>query len=178
MHIFSHQLSNFRPSILTIWYTWTDIVVIMMSVFRIKRCSVRLYTQLFVHSGVQHIMCCVVLFVFFVWFVFVLCLVFPMLSVSLVCAFLIAPSVFSNVYLFGLSSSCVLCTQCFQFHWFVCSCLPLLFSPTFICFVCLRLVSCVPNVVSFSGLSILPCPFDVFYRLEYESVFFLKILCK
>ena len=39
--------------------------------------------------------------------VFVLCLVYPMLTVSLDCPFLIAPSVFSNVYLFF-----VLCTQC------------------------------------------------------------------
>ena len=38
---------------------------------------------------------------------FVLCLVYPMLPVSLDCPFLIAPSVFSNMYL-----SCVLCTQC------------------------------------------------------------------
>ena len=38
---------------------------------------------------------CVVLFVLLV---FVLCLVCPMLSVSLDCPFLIAPSVFSNVY--------------------------------------------------------------------------------
>ena len=142
MYIFSHQFSNFRPSILTIWYTWTGIVVIMMSVydFRIKRCSVRLYLQLFVQSGVQHIICCVVLF--------------------------------------GLSSSCVLCTQFCQFLWFVHYWLPLRFSLTFICLVCLRQVSCVPNVVSFSDLSILACPFDFFYRLEYESVFFLKILCK
>ena len=36
---------------------------------------------------------------------FVLCLVYPMLPVSLDCLFLIAPWVFSNVYL-----SCVLCT--------------------------------------------------------------------
>jgi hypothetical protein len=27
------------------------------------------------------------------------------------------------------------------------------------CFVCLRLVSCVPNLASFSGLPILDCPF-------------------
>ena len=38
---------------------------------------------------------------------FVLCLVYPMLPVSLDCPFLIAPSVFSNMYL-----PCVLCTQC------------------------------------------------------------------
>ena len=45
---------------------------------------------------------------------FVLCLVYPMLPVSLDCTFLIAPSVFSNVYL-----SCVLCTLCCQFLWIV-----------------------------------------------------------
>jgi hypothetical protein len=39
---------------------------------------------------------CVVLFVLFV---IVLCLVFPMLPVSLDCPFMIASSVFSNVYL-------------------------------------------------------------------------------
>jgi hypothetical protein len=66
--------------------------------FRIKRCSVRLYLQLFVGGsslinvicvcGVQHILCCVFLR-----------LVYPMLPVSLDCPFLIASSVFSNVYL-------------------------------------------------------------------------------
>ena len=53
-------------------------------------------------------------------FVSVLCVVYPMLSVSLDC----------------LSLSCVLCTQCCQCFWIVCLCL----------------VCCVPNVVSFSGL--------------------------
>jgi len=44
---------------------------------------------------------CVVLCFCVVFFcVFVLCLVYPMLPVSLDCPFLIAPSVFSNVYLF------------------------------------------------------------------------------
>ena len=43
---------------------------------------------LFAYSGGQHILCCVFLR-----------LVNPMLTVSLVCPFLIAPSVFSNVYL-------------------------------------------------------------------------------
>ena len=52
--------------------------------------------------------------VFFVLFVFLLCLVCPMLPVSLDCLFLIAP-----------------------------------------CFVCLHPVSCVTNVASFSGLSII-----------------------
>ena len=40
--------------------------------------------------------------VFFVLFVFVLYLVYPMLPVSLDCPFLIAPSVFSSLYLMGL----------------------------------------------------------------------------
>jgi len=70
-----------------------------------KRSSIRLYLRLFVggsmfylrylclfvYSGVQHILLC---------FCFVgLRLVYPMLPVSLDCSFLIAPSVFSNVYL-------------------------------------------------------------------------------
>jgi hypothetical protein len=47
------------------------------------------YLCLFVHSGVQHILCCV-----FALVLFVLCL----LHVALDCPFLIAPSVFPNVY--------------------------------------------------------------------------------
>jgi hypothetical protein len=43
---------------------------------------------LFEHSGVQHILCFVCLR-----------LVYPMLAVSLDCPFLIATSVFSNIYL-------------------------------------------------------------------------------
>ena len=42
----------------------------------------------FVHNGVQHILCC-----------FFLRIVYPMLPVSLGCTFLIAHSIFSNVYL-------------------------------------------------------------------------------
>ena len=82
-------------------------------------------------------LCCVFLFVLFV---FVLCLVYPMLPVSLDCSFLIAPcfvclrpvscvpnvASFSGLFfldcpLFCLSSSCVLCTQCCQFLWIVLS---------------------------------------------------------
>ena len=49
------------------------------------------YLCLFTYSGVQHIVCCV----FVVFFV----VLYPlMLPVSLDCPFLIAPSVFSNVY--------------------------------------------------------------------------------
>jgi hypothetical protein len=49
------------------------------------------YLCLFADSGVQHILCCVFL-----------CLVYPMLPVSLDCSFLIARLVFSNVYLSDL----------------------------------------------------------------------------
>jgi hypothetical protein len=53
------------------------------------------YLCLFVYSGVQHILLCVFVFVLFV---FVLCLVYPMLLVSLDCSFVIAPLVFSSIY--------------------------------------------------------------------------------
>ena len=53
------------------------------------------YLCLFAHSGVQHTYCVVFLFCLFC---LVFCLVYPMLSVSLDCSFLIAASVFSYVY--------------------------------------------------------------------------------
>ena len=85
-------------------------VVVSVMISTLKRCLVCLYFQLFVvgfvfylrflslfaHSVVQHIVCCLFVLLFFV-----------VLPVSLDCPFLIAPSVFSNVYLFCLSSSCV-----------------------------------------------------------------------
>jgi len=72
---------------------------------------------------------CFVVFSVVVLFVFVLC---PILQVSMGCLFLIIPSVFSNVYLFCLSSSCVLCTQCFRCLWIVHYWLSLRFSLMFI----------------------------------------------
>jgi hypothetical protein len=48
------------------------------------------YLSLFVYCGVQHILCCV-------FHLFVLCLVCPILPVSLDCPYLIAPSVFFSV---------------------------------------------------------------------------------
>ena len=49
------------------------------------------YLCLFVHSGVQHILCTVFVLYFFV--------VYPTLPVSLDCPlFVIAPSVFSNIH--------------------------------------------------------------------------------
>ena len=77
-------------------------VMKIITISTIKRCSVRFYLQLFVrglmsylrylcffaHSGVQHILRCVFLR-----------LVYSRLPVSLDLPFLIAPSVFSNVYI-------------------------------------------------------------------------------
>ena len=80
--------------------------------------------------------------------------------VSLDCPFLIAPQ-------FCVSSSSVLCTKCCQFLWIVQSSLPL-------SCVCLRPQSCVPNVVSFSGLSILDCPSVLFVFVQYQM---LSVLC-
>ena len=48
------------------------------------------------------------------WFVRI-CLVYPMLPVSLGCPFLIAPSLFSNVY--SCCSIFNLCVWCFVAHW-------------------------------------------------------------
>ena len=62
------------------------------------------YLCLFVHSGVQHILCCVLLCF--------LRLVYPTLPLSLDCPLSIAPSVFSNVYLYDYYSLmyCLVCT--------------------------------------------------------------------
>ena len=76
------------------------------------------YLCLFAYSSVQHILCCVFALFFvvlctlccqFLWivhfwlpfryFLTFIYLMYPMLPVSLDCPFLIAPSVFSNVYL-------------------------------------------------------------------------------
>jgi hypothetical protein len=107
------------------------------------------------------------------------CFVYPMLPVSLDCPFLIAPLVFSNVYL-----SCALCILCCHFLCIVHLWLPLRYSLTFICPMSCGLccqflwivhfglplrysltfiwpVSCVPYVASFSVLSIFDCPFGI-----------------
>ena len=55
------------------------------------RMSYLRYLCLFVHSGVQRILCCVFVLVLFVLYV-------PMLLISLDRPFLIATSVFTNVY--------------------------------------------------------------------------------
>ena len=61
------------------------------------------YLCLFGHSGVQHIVLCFCLV--FLHFVYL------MLPVSLDCPFLIAPSVFSNIYLYILGIHI-----CFEFN--------------------------------------------------------------
>ena len=96
---------------------------------------------------------------------FFLCLAYSMLPVSLDCPFLIAPSVFSNVYV-----SCVLCTQCWQCLWIVHSWLSPRFSLTFIC-----PLSCVLNVDSFSGFSILDGPLGFHLRLFVLCLAYLML---
>ena len=54
--------------------------------FRMKQCSVRLYLQLFVGGlmlYLRYLYCLRIVVFFFALFVFVLCLVYPMLPVSL-----------------------------------------------------------------------------------------------
>jgi len=58
------------------------------------------YLCLFTYSDVQHIGLCLL-----VLFVFDLCIVYSILSVSLDFLFVIAPSVFSNVYLLNIDIS-------------------------------------------------------------------------
>ena len=121
-----------------------------------------------------------------------MCLVYPMLPVSVDCPFLlplrysltficpvscvsyaasfsglfifIAPSVFSKIYL-----SCVLCTLYCQFLWIAIFFIALWYSPTFIC-----PVSCVSYVASFSGLFIFIAP-SVFSNIYLSCV--LCTLC-
>ena len=95
------------------------------------------------------------------WRLFDLCVVYPVLPVSYDCLFLIAPSVFSNVYL-----TCVLCTLYYQFPTIVHFWLPLRYSLTFIWLVC-----CVPCITSFLWLSILIAP------SVFSNVYLTCVLC-
>ena len=77
-------------------------VVVSITISAQTLCSVRLYLQLLVRwlmTYLRYLCLFAYCVVFSALFVFVLCLVYPMLPVSLGCLFLIAPSVFSNVYL-------------------------------------------------------------------------------
>ena len=58
---------------------------IIFTISALKRCYVRLYPQLLAYGDVFFILFCLS--------VFVLCLVYPMLPVSLGCPFLIVPSI-------------------------------------------------------------------------------------
>jgi len=78
------------------------------------------FTGVWVHSRflVESVLLIgLVLRCFLIWFlfVFVLCLVYPMLPVSLDCPSLIAPSVFSNVYLLVMTNVIFL-VICFMFQ--------------------------------------------------------------
>jgi len=57
------------------------------------------YLCLLAYSVFQNIWCCVFFIFVVALFVFILCFVYPVLTISQDCPFLIAPSVFSNVYL-------------------------------------------------------------------------------
>ena len=104
----------------------------------------RLHLYYYHWIDILSFLCCVFVFCLS----FVLCLVCPMLPVSLACLSfvlcLVCPML--PVSLACLSSSCVLCAQCYQYLWLV----------------CLHPVSCVPNVTSISGLFVfilcLVCP--------------------
>jgi hypothetical protein len=65
------------------------------------------YLCLFSYSGIQHTLCCV-------FVLFVLCLVYPMLPVSLDCPFLIAPSV-SLTFIFIFHIAFFFRNTCFCF---------------------------------------------------------------
>ena len=149
----------------------------------------------------------------FLWIVFVcLCLVYPMLPVSLDCPFCLSSSSscvtyvvsFSVCPMFLVSLAClrlvypmlpvsldcfclfvfVLCTQCCQFLWIVFHDCPLCLSSSlctlccqFLCIVfvfsndCLR-PCLVPNVASFSGLSMFVCPSScVPYVVSFSVLF-------
>ena len=76
-------------------------VVITVTISASKRCSVRLYLQLFVGGLMSYLRylcssCCVF---YFKHVLFVLCLVCPILAVFLDCPFLIATLVFFYVYI-------------------------------------------------------------------------------
>ena len=95
-------------------------------------------------------------FIYYIQFVCVLC---PMLHVSLDCPFFIVLSVCSKVYL--LHTVCpVSCAQCCTCLWIVHSSLSFRFALKFIYYI--QFVLClVPNVARVSGLSILHCPFGL-----------------
>ena len=96
---------------------------------------------------------------YFCWYSLTSCVPFAIFPVSCVpyvanfsgLSFFIAPSVFSNIFLF-----CFLCTLYCQFIWIAICLLPLRYFLTYFC-----PVSCVPYIASLSGFSFVYCPFGV-----------------
>ena len=111
-------------------------------------------------------LCCQFLSIVCFWLP--LCLVYPMLPVSLDCPFLITPSScvpyvasFSGLSVFDYPF--VLCTLCYQFLWIISFWLPLrlvdhMLPVSLDCQFCITPSSCVPYFASFSGLSVLITP--------------------
>ena len=56
-------------------------------------------------------------------------------------------------------------------YWWGTCCSSFQYSVLCFCFVCFRLFSCVPNVISFSGLSILHSPFGFFSNVYLSHTF-------
>ena len=136
------------------------------------------YLCLFSHCGIQHILCCIFCFVCLhpvscVWwcpthimFYFLPCLsssrVLCMMVSSIYCVVFFALYFFIPCFVYDGVQHILCCIFCFV----VIPCLVYdgvqhILCCVF-CFVCLRLMSCVSNVASFSGLSILDHPFDNF----------------
>ena len=90
-----------------------------------------------------------------VWYIRILFWVHPQFLVGFVLLVYFHLSVLC--LLFWLSSSCVLFTQCCQCVWIV-FILCLVYPMLSVCLDCLHPVSCLPSVVSVSGLSILDAP--------------------
>ena len=97
----------------TLWFILTDSIfqgticcLTALSPLYTFSVSLKFLQYLYWHQFDEHVVICDCIVMsntycvmFFVWFVFVLCLVCPMLPISLDCPFLIAPLVFFNVYL-------------------------------------------------------------------------------
>jgi hypothetical protein len=134
----------------------TSLTIWIMGLVPYKRQELITLRELLVFGEVRiaHLfsfLCCV-----FVLLVFVLFLVYSMLPVSLDCLRPVS-CVLNVASVSGLSSSCFLCTQCYQFLWIV-FVLFLVYSMLPVSLDCLRPVSCVPNLASVSRLSILNLP--------------------
>ena len=125
--------------------------------------------------------CCQFLWIVRFWLS--LRLVYPMLPVSLDCPFLITPSScvpyvasFSGLSVFDYPF--VLCNLCYQFLWIVSFWLPLCLVDTMLpvsldCQFLITPSSCVPNVASFSGLSVSDYPF-VLCTLCYQFLWIVR----